>query len=395
MKKEILIKFEKASLLWKRSGFWGGLKTIINYGIIFLRAFFVGSGEVLFISSGVGDSALYRAYNPAEELRLHGFKAATTVSDNPNLQKLANKFDIFVFHRVVVNENIKKFIEKIKKQNKEIIFDTDDLVYDPSYLQYMDYFQKISPAEQEVYKKGIGKEIIEDSYVKVCTTTTSYLANKLCEKNKQVIIVPNKFSNAEWEYLNKIAQKEKMEDGLVWLVYYSGTLSHNKDFETIREALLNVLDKYENVKLLIIGLLDLPKELIYLKNRIELIPRVPRKELFSNLQKKADINLAPLELGNPFCESKSAIKFTGPGALGIPTVAVRNQTFSEAISEGEDGFLADNAEEWVEKLSQLIENKDLRLRMGKAAREKILQNYTNKNSHNEQYYNYLRSKIKK
>lgn len=391
--KSLLIKLGKARLMLQRNGIIGGTRILAGYLATFVKAFFVGFGDALFISSGVGDSAFYRAYNPAEELRLHGFKTATTISDNPNLPKLVDKFKIFVFHRTAQNKNIERMIERIKEQKKEIIFDTDDLVYDPQYLIHMDYFQKMSAAEQELYKNGIGAEIINDPYVKTCTTTVSYLADKLREKNKKVIIVPNRFSNHELEVVNKLLAREKISDGFIRLGYYSGTLSHNKDFASITDALMVILEKYKNVKLLLAGLLDTGDKLNEFSERIETLPRVSRDECYGNIY-KCDINLAPLEIDNPFCESKSAIKFTEAGALKIPTVAVKNQTFFEAIEDGADGFLAGDTDEWVEKISRLIEDENLRKAMGEKAREKVLNYYTNKNSWNEKYYNYIGSKMR-
>ncbi len=74
-------------------------------------------------------------------------------------------------------------------------------------------------------------------------------------------------------------------------------------------------------------------------------------------------------------------------------MAAATQTFREAIADGVDGFLASNTEDWVEKLEKLITDKKLRKEMGKKAREKALQKYTVKNSSNEEYYNYLRSRL--
>ena len=390
--KSLLVKLEKARLMLQRNGIFGGARILAGYLSTFVKAFFVGSGDILFISSGVGDSAFYRAYNPAEELKLHGFKTATTISDNPNLPKLVDRFKVFVFHRTAQNKNIAKMVQKIKEQGKEIIFDTDDLVYDPQYLTHMDYFKKMSAVEQEQYKNGIGAEIVNDPYVKTCTTTVSYLADKLREKNKKVIIVPNRFSDHELEVADKLLEKEKISDGFVRLGYYSGTLSHNKDFASITESLMIILEKYEKVKLLLAGSLDVEDKLNKFSEKIETLPRVPRDEYYGNIY-KCDINLAPLEIDNPFCESKSAIKFTETGVLKIPTVAVKNQTFSETIEDGVDGFLAGNTAEWVEKISRLVENENLRKTMGEKAREKVLKKYTNKNSQNEEYYSYLKSKM--
>lgn len=77
----------------------------------------------------------------------------------------------------------------------------------------------------------------------------------------------------------------------------------------------------------------------------------------------------------------------------MPTVAAATRMFQEAIEGGADGFVASNTEEWGEKIEKLILDKDLRNSMGQKAREKVLRDYTNKNSHNEGYYAYLRSKL--
>ncbi|MFA7209300.1 MAG: glycosyltransferase [Parcubacteria group bacterium] len=390
----LLVKLGKVRMVLRRNGLWGGTRIVAGYLVTFVKAFFVGSGDVLFISSGVGDSAFYRAYNPAEELRIHGFRAATTISDNPNLPKLVDKFEIFVLHRVAWNGNIEKMVQCIKEQGKEIIFDTDDLVYDPQYLKYMDYFQKMDPVEQGQYKKGIGAEIVNDPYVKTCTTTVSYLGDKLRKKGKKVIIVPNRLSDHELELASRLLKKEKIKDRFVRLGYYSGTLSHNKDFASITDALMAVLGKYGNVKLLLAGSLDIEDRLNKFGARIETLPRVPRDEYYGNVY-KCDINLAPLEIDNPFCESKSALKFIEAGVLKVPTVAVKNRTFSETIEDGVDGFLAGDTAEWIEKIGRLVEDRELRTAMGKKAREKVLMKYTNKASQNEEYYGYLRSIINK
>ena len=61
-------------------------------------------------------------------------------------------------------------------------------------------------------------------------------------------------------------------------------------------------------------------------------------------------------------------------ALGIPTVATPLGSNPEVVQHGVTGFLADTEEEWVEYLSLLITDRELRLRMSheaaKAAKEK-------------------------
>lgn len=387
-----LIKLNKAwRIIWK-NGFFSGGKIVGEYLVTYFKSFFVKEGDILFITGGVGDKAHFRAFGIAEELKIHDFKCSVTMADNFRLQKYVNKFNIFVFHKIFFNEKIVKFIAEIKKQNKEIIFDTDDLDFDPQYFSQMEYFSQISDVEKKEYEKGIGSEILNDAYVKNCTTTVSYLAQKIKEKGKKVFIVSNKISEDELEIANRIIEKEKKQDGFLRIGYFSGTPSHNKDFATISDAILKILKENKKVKLILAGPLDVEDKLQEFKNQIETLPRVSRNKYYNNLW-KCDINLVPLELNNPFCESKSEIKFIEAGVLKIPTIATCNQTYREVITDGENGLLASSRQEWEEKIQMLLQNKDLRVKLGEKAREKVLQDFTNKNSHSDEYYEYLKFRL--
>jgi len=392
--KSFLIKLGKVYKSIKKNGIIPGMRISFMYGIIYIKNIFgVKAGDILFITGGVGDSALYRTTNQAEELELHGFKCSVTIMDNPVLANLADKFKIFVFQRTPYTGKIATLLEKTKKQNKEIIFDTDDLVFDAELFHATDSYKNMNVLEKKQYEKGVGSEIINDPYVKTCTTSTSYLSGILGKYGKKIFVSKNKISNHELAVAENILDNiSKEKDEFVRIGYFSGTYSHNKDFATITDALLEILEKYPYIKLYLAGPLDMESRLSKFKEKIVTMPFVPRDKYYENIW-KVDINLAPLIKNDPYCESKSEIKFMEPGLLGISTVAVRNQTFSEAISDGVNGFLADNTAEWVEKIGKLVEDKKLRHEMGEKAREKVLRDYTNKNSHNEEYYNYLKSKL--
>jgi O-antigen biosynthesis protein len=393
--KLILIKIGKIFTTIKRDGIVVGGRRVWDYLYTFSKNVRkIRSGDVLIVTAGIGDSAFYRAYNQAEELNIHGIKSGAMIQDNPFLSKYADKFKIFIFHRTLSSSAVARLIKKIKEQKKEIIFETDDLVFDAKYIQNTDlYKNKMGIFEKMQYKTGVGEEILKDDYVKVCTTSTRYLAQILERYGKKVYITKNKISNHEMEVTDDILKNiPKTKDEYVRIGYFSGTHSHNKDFATITGALVEIMEKYPRVKLYLAGPLDVDHKLQKYKERIKQLPLAARDRYYENLW-KADINLAPLVKDDPFCEAKSELKFFEPGILKIPTVAVRNQTFSEAISDGEDGFLADNTEEWVEKIGRLIEDESLRKKMGEKAREKVLKDYTNCNSHNEEYYNYLKNKL--
>ncbi len=396
--KLFLIKLGKSWNSIRRDGIFHGGKRILGFLWAFLKsACTFKRGDILIITAGVGDSALYRACNQAEELRTHEFKVSVTIQDNPFLQNLSKKFKIYIFHRTLHTSSISKLIEKIKKQNKEIIFDTDDLVFDVKLIQATDHYKNMSHFEKMQYQKGIGEEILKDPYVKVCTTSTKYIATKLEEYGKKVFVITNKLSN-QWLALSEKLLQNKIQNSIRQLAdkirvgYFSGTIGHNKDFATISDVLVEILKKYPQVEIFLAGPLELEKKFDQFSDRIIRSKYVSREKHFTNIS-KCNIILAPLEMNDPFCEGKSELKFSESGLLEIPIVAVRNQTFSTAINDGENGFLADNQQEWKDKLSQLIENEVLREKIGKEARKKSLADYTTKNSHSTEYYEYLKSKF--
>ncbi|MDD5396711.1 MAG: glycosyltransferase [Candidatus Moranbacteria bacterium] len=390
--KLLLIKVGKAIKTIQRDGILKGGKRVFSAFFALFR--FVGKGDILFVTGGVGDSARYRTHHVAEELEMQNFKCSITVQDNPLLATYADKFQIFVFHRVLLTPSVKKLIEKIKAQGKKIIFETDDLVYDSKYLQHMDYFKVMNSLERKLYENGVGGEILVDPYVKVCTTTTTFLAEKLREHGKKVFIVPNRLSKKDVKIANEIiSHQSSVIKNTVRLGYFSGTLSHNKDFATITDVLMFIMEKNENVELFLVGPLDLENKLNKFGARIKQLPYVKREKHFVNLA-AVDINIVPLEMGNPFCESKSELKFFEAAIVGVPTVAAATQPFFEAIVDGVDGFVANDSEQWIEKLEKLINSSELRKSMGEKAREKAFEKYTTTNASNEEYYEYLRSKIK-
>lgn len=389
--KLLLVKLGKAWNVLKRDGFLVGSKRV---GRAFFQLFRrVTPGEVLFVSNGVGDSARYRTVHVAEMLEQAGFRTAVTVQDNPFLLSYRDKFSVFVFHRVLYTAKVRKFLELLKHAKKTIIFETDDLVYDPEFLQHMDYYAKMNSWEKKLYEHGLGGEILMDPAVAVATTTTRFLADKLREKGKKVFIVPNKLSKQDVVWAEQALQnKPRREDGVVRVGYLSGTPSHNKDFATITEVLVQLLQQYTELRLVLVGPLDTASALNHYADRIERLPFVPREELFQNIA-TLDINLAPLEIGNPFCESKSELKFFEAGIVGVPTVAAATDTFRRAMTDGVDGSVAATPLEWQTKLTRLIEDKNWRMSMGQKARVTALERYTTKKALDEEYITYLRSRV--
>ena len=78
---------------------------------------------------------------------------------------------------------------------------------------------------------------------------------------------------------------------------------------------------------------------------------------------KIDIWLAPYE-STPFTEAKFPTKGLESGFLGVPIIASNTAPYRRWISHGHNGFLARTKMDWVLHLRQLLNDPELRMRMG-------------------------------
>lgn len=412
-----LIKIGKAWSALRRDGILnGGRRILASFAMMFRR---VGSGDILFIASGVGDSARYRCHHVAESLRLQGFRVSVTPQDTFCLSQFVEKFSVFVFHRTSWTPAIESLIRKLEELNKTVVFDTDDLTFDAELFKRTAAYMAMNAFEKKQYRNGIGAEFLKSSAVSAVTTSTTFLVEKLSDFGKPVFVVPNQLSdedvriaeeilgsrnkNTELGIRNKEGESSiphsirQLADRLpssvpVTIGYFSGSTGHDRDFATVAPVLKRLLDEFQQLRIFIGGPLLLPKLLELYSARIDCVSFVPRAENFRNIA-KVDINIAPLEIGDPFCEAKSELKFFEAGIVGVPTIAAATQTFRESIRDGENGYVATNEEDWYKKVSHLISDSDFRRTLGEKARETALQSCITRNASNYGYVTFLREKI--
>jgi len=87
-----------------------------------------------------------------------------------------------------------------------------------------------------------------------------------------------------------------------------------------------------------------------------------------------DIGIMPLP-DTELSSGKCGYKILQYMAAGIPAVASPVGVNREFIHDGVNGFLASSSEEWSDRLSALLEDKDLRAKMGEAGR-RMAQDYS-------------------
>lgn len=323
--------------------------------------------DVLFINGcdeSVPHPARYRVTHQREQLAANNISTGEVYYVNLQLDQV-RYYRTFVFFRCPYTDMIGEFIKLAKKLNKKVLFDIDDLVVDTKYTDTIKYLDSMSKEERALYDDGVMRMGRTLKLCDAAITTTERLAEELGHYVPEVFINRNTASE-EMCALSKEALKNKTrKDDHVGIGYFSGSLTHNDDFELVLPALTKVMEKYPQVQLHVVGELDLPEALQQYKARVVSHPFVDWKKLPS-LIAEVDINLAPLEQ-SIFNEAKSENKWVEAALVKVPTVASNVGAFQRMIVSGKTGILCDTEEEWVEQLSRLVEDKKERDRIAENA----------------------------
>lgn len=127
--------------------------------------------------------------------------------------------------------------------------------------------------------------------------------------------------------------------------------------------------RYAHLEVRVVGAASLPLHLPNLRVVQWRLER-EREELH-----QFDIGLMPMP-DDDWARGKCAFKALLYMSAGIPVVASPTGINGDVVRDGVNGFLAANEEQWVERLSQLIEHRALRDQMGRAGRAIVEQEYS-------------------
>jgi glycosyltransferase involved in cell wall biosynthesis len=171
--------------------------------------------------------------------------------------------------------------------------------------------------------------------------------------------------------------REKYNVREKYIVGYIGTFYKWQGVRDLVRSFSYVAKKRDDVKLILVG--DGPDfkniviliDKLNLKSKIILTGIVPPNEIPYYLN---SIDIFIISRPNTI-ENKTAIplKLLEAMAMGIPIVATNVGGISEVINDGMDGILAitDNDEKLAEKILMLLNNKSLRKKIGKNAKESV------------------------
>ena len=314
----------------------------------------------------------YRVLNKAEQLRKHGFAVKVVNLSDFQLSMAQNASHIIIY-RSPISPELLRLCHLAKEYGKPVFFDIDDLVFDTVYTDQLSYTQGLNSVEKGNYDVGVRNYGYMLENCDGAITSTNQLHEELYKYQSLVLLNRNLASDDLIAISSQCMKDYSQTSDIVKIGYFSGSISHNENFELIKPAIKQLLKKYSNVQLHIVGILDIPQDMKPFENQIVTHDYVDWDKLPA-LISEVDINLAPL-VDSIFNRAKSEIKWIEAALVKVPTVASKIGAFSDAVIDGETGLLAAD-DEWFDKLEALVLSPELRQKIAESAYRAVLENCT-------------------
>ena len=265
-----------------------------------------------------------------------------------DLLRLFN-YDVVFIHREAypVGGAFFEIISSLLK--KPFIFDFDDAIFLPASSSQNNFIEKFRNTNKIVRIVKLSSYVIAGN---------SYLADFALNFNKYVTVIPTPIDT---ERYHRSPNREQKKDVVIGWIGSVTTSEYLYSMDGIFKALFR---KFPNIKFRVVG------------NSFSI-------DGLSNIESKSwsledeigdlntfDIGIMPMP-DNEWTRGKCGFKAILYMSMGIPCVCSPVGMNTEIISDGLNGFLATDDNEWVDKLSLLIQNPELRKRIGDAGRQAV------------------------
>jgi glycosyltransferase involved in cell wall biosynthesis len=322
-----------------------------------------------------GASRRYRGEHLVEQLNLLGLTGLVLDYQRADLRGLEARAGFFVLHRVRHDTRLEAFLARARAAGRPVLYDADDLVFDPEDVEVSSEFRARPPWKAGAYHWDVARRHRALALCDAALVATPALAARVRRlfPEKPARVHRNALSREMLAAAGTTGTAAERAGAPV-LTYLSGTATHAADFRECAAGLARLLGDRPAARLALVGELDLPPELA---GRAAQIVRHPFQDwrALPDFHRRSWINLAPLERENPFTACKSALKFFEAGLCAVPTAASAGTAFDEAIRPGANGCLCTDAADWHAQLAALLADEPRRRELGRRAREDVLREY--------------------
>lgn len=318
---------------------------------------------------------LYRVDQKAIALEKDGYKVSVSSwTDKARCVSLMQDCSVVIFYRVPYSDIVIDCYKEAKRLGVRTVFDIDDLVFNEDiYVQVLKEYT-LTDAERKNLIDGV--KLYRDAMLHADDNWFS--TRTLCDLSDEDYGTHSScIPNCIPEELSVVADEfagEKKDSGIINIFYGAGSSTHDKDIELVQDALEHILTDNENVELTLIGDIKFDYRNMEIKRKIRKVDRLDLTDYYY-LISQSDIAVIPLEQ-NLFNTAKSNIKYIEASMFSIPSICSDLYEFSSVIKEGENGFIAKSREDWVRDIQFLIDHREKRLAIGRAAHGTVTERYS-------------------
>lgn len=239
---------------------------------------------------------------------------------------------------------------------KKIIYDFDDAIWmtdrnqESGLLRRLKWRSKVARICSWSHKVSCGN---------------AYLQRYALHFNSNAIINP---TTIDTEFRHNVELYPSLNPVEELTIGWTGSHSTLKYLKELEHVLAKLLELHKNVKITIIA--DRQPSLCF---PYTYIPWAIDREIADLLT--FDIGIMPLP-DDEWSKGKCGFKILQYLALQTPAVASPVGVNTQIIVENETGFLCKTESEWIDRLSELIINRELRTRLGIAGRKHVIEHYS-------------------
>lgn len=295
----------------------------------------------------------YRAVVPGAKLKEYGLCDALLEGD---VIDRFNDANVVVMSRPSQDWELDA-IKKLQDAGRIVIVDTDDYPY---LLWTLGEALKKQWTNERLdgFQKGV-------QMADFCTVSCKPMAERFKELGaKRVRILDNAMDvrserwNVDWPE----------DDGKIRIGWVAG-FTHMRDAQVLEQPVKRLLKKYPQLIFKSVGYM--PTWLVDLESdRFEILPTAGLTD-FASIVVGTDISLGPL-LDTDFNEYRSSVKGWESICGGSVFVASNYGPYKRDLIEGKSAMLCDTEDDWVDAISELIEDPDKREKLWLSSVEELI-----------------------
>lgn len=234
----------------------------------------------------------------------------------------------------------------IAKKHPNVVFDFDDAVF--LKYKHTGFFKNMLPLFKTVI---VGNQ---------------YLYEYASKYNKNTIIIPTNIDTNIYTSTNTVLEKTIN-------IGWSGSITTNRYLNILDKPLQHLFKKHKNLRLTIISNSKKGINLNLPEDRINFVKWDYNKT--ADDLKTIDIGLMPLPI-NKWSEGKCALKLLQYMSLEIPSICSPTDANTAVITDGVNGFIASDDNEWITKTEILLSDAKRYKDIAENAKNTVVENYS-------------------